>query len=234
MSFDPAIYFQQYKMPLFYFIVGLSFVISRIPVVGRFFRVINTLVHESGHAMMAMVTNGQVVSVDLNADTSGLAKTKTKGKFQSMLTSLAGYPCASLTGFLLFYFIYKNDYGWVLYILLTFSLINLLFWVRNAFGVFWILLFSALVLFVYLKSAPVYVFAISVFCASVLVLESVYSSAIVFYFAFADSKNAGDAKNLKDITSVPAFFWGLIFFAQSLYFAYLSIKLFVPAINNMI
>jgi hypothetical protein len=231
MNWTPEALFAENRNLLFYAVIACSFIISRVPFVGKFVKVINTLVHETGHAAMALISNGQVVSVDLNPDASGLAKTKSKSKIQAMIIAMAGYPCASFTGFILFYFILKQDFGWVLYLLLSFSLVNLMFWVRNAFGIFWILFFSALLIFIYLKAPVAVVYSTSVFCASTLVIESLVSSFLIFFYSFKDHKQAGDAKTLKELTSIPAFLWGLFFVCQSVYFVYLTLSLFLPLLN---
>ena len=66
---------------LLYAFFAAGILITRLPFVGKFFRITNTLIHESGHAIMALLTSGNVVSIDLMSDTSGTATTKSKYLF---------------------------------------------------------------------------------------------------------------------------------------------------------
>lgn len=59
-----------------------------------------TFLHELGHALGALVTGGQVVSVQINSDGSGL--TMTKGGFRSVIL-MGGYIGSAMLGNLLFY-----------------------------------------------------------------------------------------------------------------------------------
>src|SRR5688572_11763556 len=72
-----------------------AFLICRIPKIGVYFRCINTLIHEVGHALFSILTSGSVERIDLFADTSGAAYTKSKNIFGKLLVPLAGYTFAS-------------------------------------------------------------------------------------------------------------------------------------------
>jgi len=50
------------------------------------------LIHESGHALFALLSSGEVYEVELFSDRSGTATTKTNGKFSRFLVALMGYP----------------------------------------------------------------------------------------------------------------------------------------------
>lgn len=215
---------QDDPVQLFFVSSLVSALILRIPVVGIFFRSVNTLIHESGHAITALLTNGEVVSIELNSDTSGTAKTKSSNGISKFLVSISGYPFASAVALLMFYFLKEKNYDWNLYLFLGFALLNLIFWVRSVYGLLWLLLFcSLLIANIYFKIPSVIIFS-SIFLSSVLLIESVYSSAIIFYHSLFNPRQAGDAKNLKDITYIPACLWGIIFFAQSLYVVYFIVK----------
>jgi hypothetical protein len=102
---------------ILYALPVVVFIINRIPYVGKYLRVVNTLIHESGHAIAALVSSGEVYKVELFSDTSGTAVTKTKGKLSQFLVAIAGYPFGSAVAFLLFYIISRGEYRIVLYIL---------------------------------------------------------------------------------------------------------------------
>ena len=71
----------------FLFAVILSF----IPFTGKLVNPINTMIHESGHAIVSLIFSGEVECIELNMDSSGAAKTKSKywiGKVLWLLYSI--------------------------------------------------------------------------------------------------------------------------------------------------
>ena len=61
-------------------------------------RLFNTFIHETGHAVMAVLTGGEVLDMRVNLDTSGRVTSRGSGR---ILTSSAGYLSTTLTGALL-------------------------------------------------------------------------------------------------------------------------------------
>jgi hypothetical protein len=90
---------------LFYVLLITAILLTRIPVLGKYFRSVNTLVHEAGHAFATLLLSGEVIAVNLFADTSGTTVTKAKGKFSQALIAIAGYPVSALTGCIFFLFL---------------------------------------------------------------------------------------------------------------------------------
>ena len=212
-----------------YFLYALPLIVlltNRIPYVGKFLRIVNTLIHESGHAFVALLSSGEVYEVELFSDRSGTATTKTKGKFSRFLVALAGYPFGSAFAWLMCYFISQNNIDWVLYILICIALVNLALMVRNTFGIFWLIAFvMVLIVVIYYANADVkYYF--SLWLAGIMLFEAFYSSIELLLIAAKKPKSAGDAANLQSFTGIPALLWALLFVAQSGFFIYLSVKLF--------
>jgi len=213
------------------FLVIVGFALSRIPYVGKYFKVANTLIHETGHALMALLTSGDVVSVALFADTSGTAVTKSKSKFGQFLISLAGYPFASATAFVFFYLI-KNDRSWlVLYFLAGFAALNLIFFIRNKYGIFWLITFLLLLFADFYFGNDFWIFMCVTFITGIITSESVFSSFELIYISIKTPKQSGDAKNLASIAWLPPFLWALLFAVQACLFAYLTIMLYFPQSN---
>ena len=203
------------------------FIINRIPYVGKYLRVVNTLIHESGHAIAALICSGEVYNVELFSDTSGTATTKTKSKFAQFLVSFAGYPFGSAMAYLLFFIISKGEYRIVLYILACFSLLNLMFYVRNAYGIFWLITFTAIIFAVNFYGGEFLQYAFTAWLSGIMHFEALYSSIELVIIASKKSKSAGDAYSLERLTGVPTMLWALVFVAQSGYFIYLSLQLFL-------
>jgi hypothetical protein len=210
-----------------YLIIGLSLLLPRVPVAGTFFRIINTMIHESAHALAALLTSGEVLRLDLKNDTSGSALTQSSSWFGRFVTAVSGYPASSASAWLLFFLIKSGHYDWILFGLFSLALINLLLWVRNPFGILWLIIFMMLTAGVFYWAPLFWHKLLAVFCAGVVLFDSVVAAYTVFILSIKKPKQSGDAANLARITSVPAVVWGLFFFAQSSVFAWLTSALFI-------
>lgn len=200
--------------------VAIGFILPRIPVVGKFFNIINTALHEFGHALMALLTNGTVEKIQLFKDTSGTTVTRSGNKFASVLVSLAGYPFAASVAWLSFYLIMQGVVLEFIVALSVLFLIMLLFWIRNWYGVLWVILFCTAntLLLVYGKETQIS--DVALFYAVMILTESVISSFVLLVITLRDSNRAGDATNLARVTHVPALLWSLMFLAYSLWITY--------------
>lgn len=209
---------QQYVVLIIMVVVAL--LLPRIPVVGKFFNIINTGVHEFGHALMALLLDGEVHKIELFRDTSGTTVTQTKHKAAAFLISLAGYPFAVSVGWLSFYLVQNGAaMGLVLGLSILF-LLMLVFWIRNWYGALWVVLFTAInALLVYYHNSQ-YIQYAAMFYAVMILTESVVSSFVLVVLSFKDASKAGDATNLENITHVPAPIWALLFLSYTLWVVY--------------
>lgn len=211
---------------LFYMVLVLAIVVTRIPVIGKFFSGLDTLIHEVGHALMALIVQGEVLSIELFSDTSGVAVTRTNNKLKQFLVSIAGYPFSSAMSVLFFYMI-KQGYEQALLVLFaSLAVITLILWIRNWYGFFWLVIFITILTITFFYAEPLIRFAICVFFAAMMMFDSVVKSFIVLYLSIRYSKQSGDAYNLKQVTYLPAFFWGLLFVAFSLFCSYFILMMF--------
>lgn len=71
-------------------------------------RLFVTFIHESSHALMAVLTGGSVQSLTIAADTSGLTYSAPSGLVGGLLTSSAGYIGTTVFGVVMLYLIRKN------------------------------------------------------------------------------------------------------------------------------
>ncbi len=204
--------------------VGLNY----LPKVGRIFKGFNTLIHETGHAFTTLLFSGEVVSVDIFYSGEGQAVSKSKSWLSKFFISIAGYPFSSLVSFLFSYLLFKGHDSYILWSFLSISIINLLFWVRNTYGVVWLLvLMATLFSFFYFNLEQAKHYAALSITAFVFV-DAWVSAWHILYLSIKEPKMAGDAKNLQSFALLPAFFWGLFFWLQASYFSLLSIHLFYP------
>jgi len=212
---------------LFFACLLLAAILSLIPVIGKFLNVFNTLFHESGHAIMALLTGGGVMNIKLSADASGAAQTKSKYWMGKVLTSIAGYPVSSVSAWLFFYLIQQHSVIYIFYIIFSLLLINLVLWVRNTFGIVWILVMGILTFITYFYGSEQLKHYFAVFCASILLFQSIYTSLTLLIIAFKNPSKAGDAKNLQAFTYIPTLLWALLLFSFAIFVAF-KIILILP------
>lgn len=198
----------------------LSFVIARIPVIGKYLRVVNTLIHETGHSLMTLLTDGQVIKVELFSDTSGTTVTKSKSKFGQFMIAFAGYPIAAGMAYFFIFLIYHHYFSAVIITLTAIAFINLLFFVRNAHGIIWIVIFIALAVLNMKFGNRLSTICFAVVISAVNLLETLWSCLVITLLSFRKGKSAGDATNLHKLTHVPAFIWALLFLAMAAFAAY--------------
>lgn len=200
--------------------VAIALLLPRIPVVGKFFNIINTGLHELGHALMALLLDGEVHKIELFKDTSGATVTQTKHKAAAFLISLAGYPFAASMGWFGFYLVQSGAAMGMVIGLSVLFLLMLLFWIRNWYGALWVELFTAInALLVYYHNSQ-YIQYAAMFYAVMILTESVVSSFVLVVLSFKDASKAGDATNLENITHVPAPIWALLFLSYTLWVVY--------------
>lgn len=211
-----------FGIPAIYIFIPIALILPRIPVIGKFFNIINTAIHECGHAVMALIMQGKVHKIELMRDTSGSTVTQCPTTIGNILVSLAGYPFAAFAGWLC---CYLNEVGYQKGLVIGLSIlmvVMLIFWIRNWYGLIWIILFCALNAWLLYTDNQQYINIASLFYAIVVMIEAVSSSFILLVLSIKDGHSAGDATNLAKFTHIPAFFWALLFLAFSCWMAYLS------------
>ena len=71
-------------------------------------RLFVTFIHESSHALVAILTGGSVQSLTISADGSGVVYSAPSGMIGGLLTSSAGYLGATAFGVLMLYLIRRS------------------------------------------------------------------------------------------------------------------------------
>jgi len=93
-----------------------------------------TVVHEAGHAVVAVLVGRRLSGVRLHSDTSGLTVSRGRPRGPGMVAMLAaGYLAPALLGLLAAYLLAEGR-GVALLWLLVLLLAGLLVWVRNGYG----------------------------------------------------------------------------------------------------
>src|SRR5699024_4425733 len=157
-----------------YLAVGL--ILTRVPLLGKYFKIFNTLRHEIGHFLMSIFVGAKVYKVSLNADTSGEAITESRGRFRNILIAFAGYPFASGIALMSVWVLEQGYYEYFLYGLTSVAIVSMILWVRNKFGIAWLSLVVAISILLAkygtVKMVEVYVWTI----VGVMLMESVSST----------------------------------------------------------
>jgi hypothetical protein len=207
----------------------IAIVLTKMPIAGKYFAVANTLIHEVGHQLASILTFGKPHKISLFSNTEGLAFSSHRFWLGKFITSLAGYVFSSFMACTFLFLISKGRYDIVIYIFLTILGVSMLFWVRNLYGFFWILTFSAGFVWLLWKANGPIIEYVVLLLVSIIFIESITSAFEVMYLSFKTPLQAGDATSLARHTFViPAQIWGIFFFIQSLYFGWLGLKSFFP------
>ena len=219
---------------VFYILLITALLLTHIPVLGKYFRSVNTLVHEAGHAFTTLILSGEGISVNLFADTSGTTVTKAKGKFPQAVIAMAGYPVSALTGWLLLFLLHKGLTLYILFILTSIALIITILSLRNAYGLFWAGTFIVLNLLLIYYNNRGLILVFSTFYAVIIFTDAVISSVVLFVLSIRQPRKAGDASNLQKITKIPAVAWSILLLVFTLFISWLSVTHYFPSIKNLI
>ncbi len=219
---------------LFYLILIIALLLPRIPVLGKYFKSVNTLIHEAGHAFATLLLSGEVISVNLFADTSGNTLTKSKNKFSQVIISLTGYTFSSFMALLFMFLVHKQLYPYILFIVTSIALLLMILSIKNAYGLFWAGTFITLNLLTLYFNNEITLFALSLFYTFIILSDSVISAIIVLILSIRQPKKAGDTTNLHKTTGIPAVIWGLFFSVVACFVAYIAVSKYFPLLTDLL
>lgn len=214
-------------IPLLIFI-SIATISLNTPIIGPYLALINTLIHEFGHAVVSLLTFGKIEEIELFRNTEGTAWVANKFWIGRVLTSAAGYPFASLTSLLFLYLMKNGNYFYVFIILAFIVLFSLVFWIRNFYGILWAVSSLVLLYLLLMYVNQFFTKTTLMLITSFVLVESVKSAWIILKLSFKTPLDAGDATSLwKSILFIPPQVWGLIFFSQSIVIAFIGVKYFI-------
>ena len=221
------------RILMFYLLLAVALFLTRIPVIGKYFRCVNTMIHEGGHAFTTLLVSGEVIAVNLFADTSGNTITKAKSKFLQFLIAISGYPSSALIGFIFLLLLSKGYHIYILLVLVSLTLLLMMLSIRNAYGMFWAGTFTLINLLLIYFNNPNWIFIAATFFSLIVLVDSVLSSFILLVISIKTPKKAGDASNLEKFTGIPAVVWSVLLLAFSGYMAYLSVTHYFPPFKGI-
>jgi len=207
------------------YLAGCAFLTRLLPT--SFFRNVDTMVHEFGHAVMVLLLSGRVMSISLYADHSGVTRSYLASNAAFIPVSLAGYMSASLFAWLVFALYSRRLYSVGLWITTAVSAISLLLFVRNGFGMTWLAGFLVLNLLVLLLPSDKLRKYYFLFICFLSLEESVMGPLTLILLSLrSGGAGAGDAELLAQITPIPGILWALFFFLFALWCAKKAIDAF--------
>lgn len=209
-------------------LLGTTILTHLIPF-SSFFRNVDTLIHEFGHALITLLLSGKVQFIHLFSNHSGVTYSYVAESWQYIPISLAGYMISAIFTVILFYLYNRNMQQTGLILLTIVTVLCVIFFVRNTFGVAWCIGFIALNVGAYLLPwkwvRDFYYLLIAFIC----LVESVISPMYLIFKSITSPSQAGDAANLSQATFIPAIIWSLLFTAFAVLCASKSISLFLNA-----
>ena len=212
-------------------------------------RLFVTFIHESSHALMAVLTGGSVQSLTISADTSGLTYSAPSGLLGGLLTSSAGYIGTTVFGVVMLYLVRKNFSPnkiltalgiFVGSMLLVFTVVSPIFNFLSLQVAYSSVLFTILAggilaagliaigIFSDIRLARFAVAFLAVQCLLNAIMDQI--TLLVVNSPFAGSDVANDAANMANATHLPGILWVLIWMGISV--AMISLGLRLYAVNK--
>ena len=207
------------------FLVGSAILTHLIPF-SSFFRNVDTMIHEFGHAIVTLVLSGQVMYIELYVDHSGITQTSVTNHWAIIPIALAGYATASLFAWFLFSMYAQGNQRFGLMIVMAVALLSLVFFVRNGFGISWLIGFVGLTILLLAFTGKTITNYYYLFISFLVLEESVFGPLSLSVYAFYAPRRAGDASILSSVTFVPAMVWAIGFTLFSLLCAKWAIQAF--------
>lgn len=223
--------------------LGLWVVAMFVPIVGYVnypLQLFATFIHESSHALAAVITGNTVTSLTVSPDTSG-AVWSSSGGISSLFISSAGYLGATAFGTILLAWIrFGRSPRTALYF--SGSLVGLM---TIAFGLilpfynflenvtFGSVAFTvasgvviAAILFAVARYAPIKWAHFALAFLSVQCLLNAFFSLKDLFFISAMSNQQTDAANMAAATGIPGLFWVILWVAISIGMIFVGIRLY--------
>jgi hypothetical protein len=219
---------------VFYAMLVICFLLMYVPMIGKYIRVLETMIHEGGHVLMALLVGTKIEKINLFSNTSGETHIHSESKWKSVFIGLAGYPFSSLMAWVAFWAT-GNGYNQIFVLVLCgIILLFLCFFIRNGFGIFWAVSFVAANAYLVYANKLTIIKLAAVVYADILFLSSLSSCFIILYLAFRSPNKAGDALLINKLTHIPPQVVAVFFLIVCSGIAMMTIKDFFPILNNIL
>lgn len=185
-------------------------VLTWSPVGYTLVRHLVTLVHEAGHALVAVVMGRRLAGIRLHSDTSGLTISKGRARGLGMvMTLLAGYPAPAVVGLAGALVLGTGHAAGLLWGFLLACVVMLLL-VRNLYGL-WVILVTGAGLFAVMAWAPDHILMGSAHVLVWSLLLAAPRSVVELQRERRRRRTTSDADQLAGLTRIPAMIWISLF-----------------------
>lgn len=168
-----------------------------------------TLVHEAGHAVVAVLVGRRLQAIRLHSDTSGVTLSRGRPRGPGMVAMLAaGYLAPALLGLLAALLLADGRALALLWVLVALPLLMLI-WIRNAFGLVVVLGWAAAVGLLTWYADPRAQSATALLLAWLLLLAAP-RPLVELLLAGRAGRRGSDPDQLARLTRVPAVLWLLL------------------------
>lgn len=208
-------------------------------------RLFVTFIHESSHALVAVITGGSVQSLTISMDTSGVVYSAPSGMIGALLTSSAGYVGTTAFGVLMLYMIRRSFSPhkiltalglFVAAMTIVFTIVSPVFNFLSLQASFSSIVFTIIaggVLAAALVGLGIYSsFRVANFAVAFLAVQCLLNAAfdlITVFFLNAPLIGADvhtDAANMSAATGIPGVVWVVIWMMISLVMVSLGLRLY--------
>jgi hypothetical protein len=187
-----------------------------------------TVVHEGGHALVAVVTGRSLTGIRLHSDTSGLTVSRGPKTGPGMvLTLLAGYTAPALAALGASWMLsrgYSAGLLWALLLVLALMLLQ----IRNFFGLWVILVGAALVVGVTFLAPATWQLVFGHVVTVILALGALRAGLELQTSRRRSRSGQSDADQLARLTHVPGLAWVFVFVLVALVCAIADAWMLVP------
>jgi hypothetical protein len=177
-------------------------------------RLVVTAVHELGHALAALALGGRVSRVHLWMNTAGLTTYSLPvrtGRVRSGAVAVAGYPAPGLAGLGGIALVVAGQVRWWVAGAAIVTLLLLLLWVRNGWGILTTLAGAGVLGWVALDGAPWLVTAVGAALAGVLLTGGWRAAVTHAAGREAGGRQGSDAVIASRLLPAPAVAWSGLF-----------------------
>lgn len=205
-------------------------VVLSLPVVWHVVRHLVTIVHEAGHATVAVLAGRRLAGIRVHTDTSGLTTSLgRKGGPGLVFTLMAGYPAPAVVGLGVAWLLSRGYAVGVLWVLLV-LLVLVLLQVRNLYGL-WVVLVSAGALVAVTGWAPTNVQVAVAYLVTWLLLLGAPRAVLEMAVNRRRGADTSDAGQLARLTGVLAPVWVGLFFVVTVGAMALGVWLLAPTVG---
>lgn len=174
-----------------------------------------TVVHEAGHALVAVLVGRRLAGIRLHSDTSGVTVSRGRPRGPGMVLMLAaGYVAPGLLG-LMAALLLAAGHALGLLWLLVLVLLAILVWVRNGYGLLTVVVLGAGLAAVSMYAAG-QVQSVIAYLVAWLLLLAAPRPLLELLGRGKAGRRGSDADQLARLTRVPSLLWVLLMLAADL------------------